>query len=227
VYPPYHPHQPLKANGRTNRSTYALKVQAGFVTALLVVVGLLRAPIFGDNGVFNIVLDQQEVIKMEDIVQTRQDLPPPPPPRPPVPIAVPNDEIIEDDELNLDVTLDISDAVADLPPPPPEAEVEEEELPFFVVVEEMPEMIGGLEALNKAVNYPAIAIKAGVQGRVTVQYIVDENGNVTDAVVLRGIGAGCDEEALRVIRLMKFVPGRQRGQAVKVKMASVVNFRLN
>ncbi len=168
---------------------------------------------------------QQETIVMEEILQTRQELPPPPPPRPPVPIAVSDDTIVEDDELNLDATLDIADAVIELPPPPP-AEVIEEEPAFFVVVEEPPVMIGGLEALNQAVKYPQFAIQAQVEGRVTVQYIVNEQGDVTEAVVLRGIGAGCDDEALRVIRLMKFVPGRQRGTAVKVKMASVVNFRL-
>ncbi len=225
VYPPYQPRRPYKASGNTGRTFYPVKVQAGFICSLLLLVGLVHSPLQPSDDSFEIRMAQQETIVMEEILQTRQELPPPPPPRPPVPIAVSDDTIVEDDELNLDATLDIADAVIELPPPPP-AEVIEEEPAFFVVVEEPPVMIGGLEALNQAVKYPQFAIQAQVEGRVTVQYIVNEQGDVTEAVVLRGIGAGCDDEALRVIRLMKFVPGRQRGTAVKVKMASVVNFRL-
>lgn len=228
VYPPYHPHKPYKASGFTNRTFYAIKVQSGFVGALMVVTGLLHAPMHGGDDSFSIPLSQQETITMEEIAQTRQEQPPPPPPRPPVPVEVPDDAILEDDELSLDATLDLSAPIADLPPPPPAAEPEDEfEQEFFVAVEEPPVMIGGLAALNKLVKYPEIARQAGVEGRVTVEFIVDEYGNVTNPIVLRGIGAGCDAEALRVIQLMKFTPGKQRQQNVKVKMATSVNFRLS
>ena len=63
-------------------------------------------------------------------------------------------------------------------------------------------------------------------GRVILQFIVDENGNVTEPAVVRGIGAGCDEEALRVVREAKFKPGKQRGKAVKVKMSLPITFKL-
>ena len=75
-------------------------------------------------------------------------------------------------------------------------------------------------------KYPEIAKKAGVEGRVYLQFVVDEQGNVHDPIVTRGIGAGCDEEAIRAIREAKFKPGKQRGKAVKVKMSLPITFKL-
>ena len=226
--PPYRPHKPYKTSGRDHKTFYGVKVQVGFIAALLITIGFLHAPIRQGPEVFDVTLGEQELIAMEEITQTRQDVPPPPPPRPPVPVAVADDLILEDEELNLDATLEIDDFLADIPPPPVQlvSDVEEEEPEIFVVVEEAPVMIGGLAALARELRYPDLARKAGVEGRVTVQFVVDENGTVLEPVVLRGIGAGCDEEAIRVISQMKFEPGRQRGRAVKVRMATSVNFRL-
>jgi TonB family protein len=96
----------------------------------------------------------------------------------------------------------------------------------FVVVEQMPTLIGGLHSIQQAIEYPTIAKKAGIEGRVFVQFIVDKDGSVRDAEVIRGIGAGCDEEALRVVREARFTPGKQRGKAVPVKMSLPITFRL-
>ena len=165
---------------------------------------------------------------MEEIQQTKQIEKPPPPPRPPVPVEVPNDEILEDEALDLDASLDLNEPVSDVPPPPPEEDEEEEEPEpeVFVVVENMPELIGGLSSIQSKIKYPEIARKAGVEGRVIVQFVVDEQGNVQDPTVVRGIGAGCDEEALRVVKQAKFEPGKQRGKPVKVKMSLPITFRL-
>jgi TonB family protein len=108
------------------------------------------------------------------------------------------------------------------PPPPPDAPVPE----VFVVVERMPEPIGGLKAIHDRVVYPEIAKKAGIEGRVVVEFIVDEQGNVTEPRVLRGIGGGCDEAALDAIKATKFTPGMQRGRPVKVQFQIPIVFRL-
>ncbi len=114
-----------------------------------------------------------------------------------------------------------------LPPPvPPTLDPETEENQIFVVVEQMPELIGGLDSIRRKVRYPAVARKAGLEGRVIVQFIVDKEGRVQDATVVRGIGGGCDEEALRVVSEARFRPGKQRGKHVKVKMSVPVTFRL-
>ena len=98
----------------------------------------------------------------------------------------------------------------------------------FEIVEQMPELIGGIRGLQAMVKYPEIARKAHVEGRVIVQLIVDENGNVRDAEILRGAGAGLDEEALRVIsEYAEFTPGRQDGKPVAVRLAVPIVFKLD
>jgi len=209
------------------RNFYNLYLQLGLILTLFIMIVMFRANLNLDADIeFNV--QEQETIEMEEIVQTEQITKPPPPPRPPVPVEVPNDEIIDDMDLNLDASLDL-DMALDLPPPPPAAKqvvVEDEEPEIFLVVEEDPELIGGLEGLQRSIRYPEIARKAGIEGRVFVQFVVDEKGNVIDPVVTRGIGGGCDEAALEAVRKAKFKPGKQRGRPVKVQYSLPVTFRL-
>jgi len=97
---------------------------------------------------------------------------------------------------------------------------------YFIVVEEMPKLIGGLGALQSKVQYPKMAARAGIEGRVTIQFIVNESGDVENAKVIKGIGGGCDDEALRVISEAKFEPGIQRGRAVRVQYSIPIIFKL-
>lgn len=211
------------------RRDYALLIEVGMIAALAALIVAFRIHWQRDD-VTKIVQIEQERVTLEDIRQTTQVEQPPPPPRPPVPIEVPNDEILEDEPLDLDASIDLDEALADTPPPPaPPADEEPEEVEpeVFIVVEEMPELIGGIAGLQKSITYPEIARKAGVEGRVIVQFVVDEKGEVLDPLVVRGIGAGCDEEAIRAVQLAKFTPGKQRGKAVRVKMSLPVTFRLS
>ncbi|MCW5911511.1 MAG: TonB family protein [Cyclobacteriaceae bacterium] len=108
-------------------------------------------------------------------------------------------------------------------PEPPE--------PVFIAPEFRPLPEGGYEAFYKFVSknlkYPRRARQSYVQGKVFVEFVVDKNGKVTDMKVIKGIGSGCDEEAMRVLALTKWQPGRQRGNPVKVKMTMPLNFVLN
>lgn len=161
---------------------------------------------------------EQEIVDVEDIEITKQENRPPPPPRPPIPIEAPSDENVEDVEI-----MSTELQPAEEPPPPPPAEDEEV---YFVAVEELPEPVGGIAAIQAAVSYPEIAKRAGVEGTVYVEAFVDETGNVTRTAVVKGIGAGCDEAAQAAVMKTKFRPGRQRGKAVKVKMSIPIRFRL-
>ncbi len=96
----------------------------------------------------------------------------------------------------------------------------------FIIVENMPELIGGMTGLQSKVNYPQEAIDQGIEGRVTVQFVVSKEGDVIDPKVVRGIGAGCDEEALRVVSEAKFKPGEQRGRKVALQMSLPILFKL-
>jgi TonB family protein len=97
----------------------------------------------------------------------------------------------------------------------------------FVVVENMPEPIGGMQAIYNNVTYPEAARKAGIEGRVVVQFVVDKEGNVTNPQIIRGIGGGCDEAALEAVKNVKFTPGTQRGENVAVQFQLPIVFRLS
>ncbi len=113
-------------------------------------------------------------------------------------------------------------------PPPPSSKINNPvDQEVFIVVEKMPELIGGQAGVQSKVEYPAVAKRAGIEGRVTVQFVVDKNGDVKNPKIIRGIGGGCDEEALRVVSQAKFKPGIQRGRNVEVQMSLPILFRLN
>lgn len=101
-----------------------------------------------------------------------------------------------------------------------------EEPAFFVAVEEPPQPIGGLANIQKKIIYPEIAKRLGVEGKVLVQAIIDENGNVAKAKVIKGIGSGCDEVALDAVKSSKFTPGKQRGKNVRVQITIPIVFKL-
>lgn len=168
----------------------------------------------------------QELVNVEDIVHTKQETAPPPPPKPPIPIEAPSDDVLEDIEIGT-TELD-ENQVVDAPPPPPKEEkaVVEEEPVFFVAVEDQPEPIGGIEAIQSKIVYPEIAKRAGVQGRVFIKAFVNEVGDVVKAEVIKGIGAGCDEAAMEAVMKTKFKPGRQRGKNVKVQVSIPIIFKL-
>jgi protein TonB len=117
----------------------------------------------------------------------------------------------------------------------PAAAIQEEEeesaQPIFTVVEEMPQFPGGtgdlLRFLSNSIKYPVIAQENGIQGRVTCAFVINRDGSVVDAEVVRGVDPSLDKEALRVINSMpKWSPGKQRGKPVRVKYTVPVTFKL-
>lgn len=202
------------------RKYYTVFLELGLAVVLLLFIVALKVD-FRTSQVQTDLTEEQEVVEMEEIERTKQEETPPPPPRPKVPVEVPNDEIIEDEVLDISADLD-QDQKLDIPPPPEE---EEEEEDFFRVVENMPQLKGGQSELNSCIKYPDRARRAGIEGRVTVQFIVNVNGEVENARILRGV-QGLNEEALRCVKQMSFTPGRQRGKPVRVQYALPVNFQL-
>lgn len=167
----------------------------------------------------------QELFQVEDIQQTKQENRPPPPPKPPIPIEAPSDEVLEDIEIG-ETEIDVTAEIQAPPPPKEDKKIVEEEPQYFVAVEEMPEPIGGIMAIQQKIIYPEIAKRAGVEGKVYVLAFVDETGTVRDAKIIKGIGAGCDEAALDAVVKTKFKPGKQRGKAVRVQVSIPVVFKL-
>lgn len=113
----------------------------------------------------------------------------------------------------------------------PEPPKHEEENKVFDIVEQQPLFPGGPAALMKYLSentkYPVVAQENGVQGRVTVQFVVEKDGSISDVHVLRGVDPSLDKEAVRVVKSMpRWTPGKQNGSAVRVKYQVPVTFRL-
>ena len=169
----------------------------------------------------------------QEIVQITQQEQPEPPKAPQVTTileVVGDDEIIQDE---IDISIeDRPDQAAQTYVPvlveeAPEPVAEE----IFTFVEEYPEFPGGEKALyeyiKNNVNYSELAIKTNIEGTVYVEFVVEKDGSISDVKVLRGIGGGCDEEAVRVVKSMpKWKPGKQRGQPVRVYYTLPIDFKL-
>jgi protein TonB len=167
-----------------------------------------------------------------DIPITEQPPPPPPPPiEQPIIQEIPDEVKIEDKiEVNFDVdvkeTTVIKEVViADVPV------IVEKVDQIFDVVETQPSPPGGMSAWNKYLSdnlkYPTQARRMGVEGSVIVVFVVNTDGSIQDVEVLRGIGGGCDEEAVRVVKgAPKWEPGKQRGRPVRTRMRLPIRFKL-
>ncbi len=200
------------------RLKYPRVFEVGLIVALaLLIISFRFLPIYDSKS--GPLRFEQEIVRVEDIENTRQENRPPPPPRPAIPIEAPSDEVLEDVTI-MDTELNIE---ADVPPPPA-GDLDEEM--YFLAVEDMPEIIGGLESIQKNVVYPDLAIRAGVEGTVYVTAYVNERGQVTRTDVVKGIGAGCDEAAVAAVMKAKFIPGKQRGKAVKVRVSIPIRFKI-
>jgi protein TonB len=194
-------------------------------------------------------IEKESSAEFIDMDKPKEEAPPPPPPPPPPPAAleqkvkfvapiVTTEEVVEDvDIFNQDdlAKTTTNEAVA-IEEEVVETKVEVIEVPeekkeVFTIVEEMPSFPGGEAERNKflATNivYPQQATENGIQGTVYVSFVVDSKGNVTDVKVLRGIGGGCDEEAVRVVKMMpQWHPGKQNGKQVRVLFNMPIYFKL-
>jgi len=185
--------------------------------------------------------------------QTKKPPPPPPePPKPkvdqvrfPPPIVKPDNEVKEKDpptikdletkdpgqkdqkgDPNADIRIDEPVGNSDV-----KQVVEADPNQIFTSVEQVPEFPGGLEKfgayLGKSIRYPAVARENGTQGRVICTFVVEKDGSLTDIKVTRGIGSGCDEEAVRVLKNSPhWKPGIQNGRPVRVQYSVPISFTL-
>ncbi|WP_375585898.1 energy transducer TonB [Cyclobacterium xiamenense] len=166
-----------------------------------------------------------------DIPITEQPPPPPPPVEQPEIKEIPDEvEIEEKIEVNFDVDVQEETVIKEVVIE--EAPVEEKADEIFDVVENMPTPPGGMEGWNKYLSknlkYPTQARRMGIEGTVYVVFVVNTDGSIQDVDILRGIGGGCDEEAMRVVKnAPAWEPGRQRGRPVRVKMRLPIRFKLS
>ena len=215
-----------RAQKYTSRSLgYVTSLQLGLAASLVFVLLAFNIPL-SDNSEFVIEEVQQEIVAMEEILQTEQEVKPPPPPRPIVPIEVPDDEVLEDVELDLDIALDLEEELVVTGPPPAQEEEEESEPELFMVVEQPPKIIGGLASLNESLEYPRVALQSGIEGNVVVQVVVNTDGAPESPNVVRSASPLLDQSAIDAVMAQRFEPGKQRGRAVRTVITIPVRFRL-
>jgi periplasmic protein TonB len=205
--------------------------EIGLIIALVVVFAAFEYKSY-DKQTIDLTQRAVDDTPEEIIPITEQKVkpPPPPPPKQVTQIKIVEDDVEVDEDIDLDVEADDETIVDEyIPPEEDEEEVAEEEI--FTVVESMPEFPGGMGELMKYlatnIKYPPLAKESGIQGRVFINFVVEPDGSISNVKVLRGIGGGCDEEAVRVVEAMpKWKPGKQRGKPVRVSYNLPVKFTL-
>ena len=220
-----------KADLESKKLTFTL---IGLVVTLFIVWRVFEYKSY-DKQTFDDLQTNVEVIEEEMVEITKQEQPKvqPPQPKPQVTqIQIVEDDVEVEDEIDINAEVDQDEVIEEYEFTPPEIEEEEiVEAEIFKVVEEMPEFPGGaakmMEYIQKNIKYPMMARESDIQGRVFVNFVVEPDGTITNVTVMRGIGGGCDEEALRVVQSMpNWKPGKQRGSAVRCSFTVPIIFKL-
>ncbi|MFI5218592.1 MAG: energy transducer TonB [Bacteroidia bacterium] len=233
------------------RKLYNKRVVLAFIIAVCSFIFFISLPLiikFFTGAANDLQKATQEVtVNLTEPPPVDPEEPPPPPPPPPPPVqqtikfvppvvvdkpveeeAPPPQEKLEEVAVGTETQEGTGDEIA----PPPEVVEDPDAGKIFTIVEEMPQFPGGGESalikyLSENIKYPPIARENGITGTVYVTFIIDKEGRVSDSKILRGIGGGCDEEALRVVNKMPlWKPGRQNGRGVIVQYNLPVRFSL-
>jgi periplasmic protein TonB len=224
----------LRKNPKYDLRQYrGLFFNIGLVISMLMVIAAFEWRFYDQQELMDMGLINAEFDQALDVPLTEQ--PPPPPPKAIKNIqiiAVENLEEIEDDiEIDLDIEMTEELAIEKVIETVSEEIEEEDTEEIFLIVEDVPMPKGGMASFYQFVSanikYPAQALSLNIEGKVFVQFVVAKDGSLTNVEVIRGIGGGCDEEALRVVRLSpRWHAGKQRGKPVRVKMVLPITFKI-
>lgn len=202
----------------------------GLAISLLLVTSAFEWRFYSSGALVELGAIQDDFEKMIEIPPTVVLPPPPPVIKQPIVVEVPDEEIVEEVQAIVDAEITEDDIFEDpiFEEPLPVEKVEE----VFDIVEVQPNPMGGMSSFYKFVGkhmkYPTQARRMRIEGKVFVQFVVDKSGNLTEVNAIKGIGGGCDEEAVRVIKnAPQWRPGKQRGRPVKVRMIIPITFKLS
>ena len=208
----------------------------GLVISMLMVIAAFEWRFYDDQELMNGASTSLEFVETLDVPFTEQ---PPPPPKSLKNIQIISVENIEEikEEISIDLDIEMTEdlAIAQVIAQVIETTIgsveEEDTEEIFLIVEDYPVPYGGMAAFYQYVNdnirYPIQALTLSLEGRVFIQFVVGKDGGLTDVEVIRGIGGGCDEEAIRVVKgAPSWKPGKQRGQPVRVKMVLPITFKI-
>lgn len=213
------------------KNLHNLFLSIGLLISLLIVIASFEWKTYERSELVELSSDSYDLVETIEIPPTKQPPPPPPKIQNVKVIEVPDiEEIKEEIEINLDVEITEETVIEEYTSITTE---EEEEVTdeIFTVVEQAPVPTGGYSAFYKYVSetlkFPKTALFLNIDGKVFVQFVVDQEGKISDVVVLKGIHADCDAEAVRVItNSPPWIPGKQRGRPVKVRIVIPIHFKL-
>ena len=218
-----------KADLENKRTVF---IQIGLIISLAIVLAAFEWKRY-DRIEFEMTVREDVETVEEIVIQTEQKVKPPAPKPPPQTtiLNIVEDDVEIEDEIIIDAEVDQETEIEEYIPVEFDDEEEIVEAEIFTVVEESPSFPGGdvarIKFLQKNIEYPQMARESGIQGTVYVTFVVEPNGSVSGVRILRGIGGGCDEEAIRVIKAMpKWNAGKQRGKPVRVQFNMPIKFTL-
>jgi protein TonB len=203
--------------------------QIGLIISLAAIFFAFQWKVYNRSEI--IIAQGTKITDVIDLIPITIPKPPPPPADLALIEIVKNNDPIEIPEITFNPEGDEKTVIPELPPIIQVPDKYEDSYAPFIYVEQMPEFPGGSKAmfefLSKNVRYPRLAQETGIQGTVFVSFVVEPDGSITHLKVLRGIGGGCDEEALRLYSSMpRWKPGMQSGRAVRVQFSASITFRL-
>jgi protein TonB len=214
------------------RSQTLLLSSISLCISLLIVIAAFEMRIAEDSARVELSSNTNRFEDLVEIPLTQHIQKPPAQMHAPTIIEVDDEEIIEEIEVDLDIEMTEETRIEAIVFKPGDDAVPEEKADeIFLIVEEQPIPVGGIAAfydfVGSNLQYPARAARMGIEGRVFVEFVVEKDGSLTNIRVAKGIGGGCDEEAVRVLAAApKWKAGRQRGNPVRVRMVMPIMFKL-
>ena len=227
----------LKKNPKADlEKRKGIYVELGLIIALAAALVAFNVKSYDQEEIE--VTERTVIDEVEEIVLQTQQEETPPPPEPEAPEVITEVHVIDNNQesdneigiINMDLTDDIEMGEAVAAAPDVEEEVKEDIV--YVVVEQVAEFPGGEEALYKYLKdnivYPNIARQTGIEGKVYIRFVVEKDGSISNVKVMRDIGGGCGEEAMRVVKSMpKWKPAKQQTRTVRSEFNLPVNFSFN
>ena len=219
------PSTSLMTSGKEMDRTYHVMLRRTLIFTMLMLICFFQ--VLPKTIRLNLNPTEPELLELiaEELPPPTKQFNKPPPPRPAVPLPVDDDEIPEDLTIG-ETEIDFDEMAPPAPPPPTESD---EEGYRFIAFDTPPELIGGLASLNKYLEYPQIALKAGVESSVIVGALLDEKGNCVKTTILKDSGSklGFEEAAQKALMKTKWTPARQRDKPIKVWVTLEVRFQFN
>ncbi len=204
------------------RRNYLLYFEVGLILSLSTIISLFNFS-FPEYSTSSTMWDiaEKEILQLETVIATTQPAPKPPaPPEVFVPNPPPEDKIVEEEIQNLDIEFS-----PDEPIPLPTDNFQK--MSYLKAQQENPKLIGGIEKLQRNMEYPPEAIENNIEGRVIVKFLIDEKGKVHNPEIVKGVRYDLNREAIQAVSRAQFVPARQRGKPIAVEQIIFILFKID